>query len=49
MARPASSEVQALSPSDPLPRGRDWGLGFSPDAPPEVARQQLHRRYGQQQ
>ena len=46
MARPASSEVRALSPSDPLPRVRGWWLAFDPRTPPEVARRRFVERYG---
>jgi len=47
MARPAS-EMQALSPSDPLPRVWGWWLAFDPRTPPEVARRRFVERYGQE-
>ena len=47
MARPAS-EVQALSPSDRLPRVRGWWLAFDPRTPPEVARRRFVERYGRE-
>jgi len=47
MVRPAS-EVQALAPSDPLPRVRGWWLAFDPETPREVARRRFVERYGRE-
>jgi len=48
MVRPASSEVQALSPSDPLPRVLGRWLAFDPRTPAELARRRFRERYGQE-